>query len=51
MEKLIGPNYLDWIYTLRIRLMYENKVYVLDEDLPERDDESTDEDMATYNKH
>ncbi|KAJ9546740.1 hypothetical protein OSB04_019283 [Centaurea solstitialis] len=38
-DKLNGPNHLDWIRTLRISLAYENKEYLLDEDLPILNDE------------
>lgn len=50
-EKLTRPNYLDWMCSLRITLRYEGKEYVLDEDLLELNDESNDEDVASYSKH
>lgn len=50
-EKLMGTNYLDSICTLRITLRYENKGYVLDEDLPELADDATNEQAVTYDNH
>ena len=50
-DKLTGPNYLDWIRALRIALRYEDKVYLLDEDLPILDDEASPEAVAEYEKH
>lgn len=50
-EKLIGPNYLDWIYTLRITLGYEGKQYILDDDFPLLDDDSSKEELVSYNKY
>ena len=32
---LTGPNYVDWVRSLRIALRYEKKEYVLDQPLPE----------------
>ncbi|KAJ9551125.1 hypothetical protein OSB04_015170 [Centaurea solstitialis] len=50
-DKLTGPNYLDWIRALRIALRYEDKEYLLDEDLPILDDEASPEAVAEYEKH
>ena len=36
-EKLMGPNYLDWMHALRLTLRYENKEYVLDEQIVDID--------------
>ncbi|GJT31029.1 retrotransposon protein, putative, ty1-copia subclass [Tanacetum coccineum] len=44
-ERLIGPNYLDWMRNLRFTLRYENKEYVLDEKIPIIDDDSTQEEI------
>ena len=33
-KQLTGPNYLDWIRTLRIDLRFEDLEYVLDNELP-----------------
>lgn len=33
-DKLIGLNYIDWIYTIIITLRYEEKEYVMDEMVP-----------------
>ncbi|GJS15115.1 hypothetical protein Tco_0409587 [Tanacetum coccineum] len=40
-ERLTSPNYMDWIQNLRFTLRYENKEYVLDEQIPIIDDDST----------
>ncbi|KAJ9557164.1 hypothetical protein OSB04_011778 [Centaurea solstitialis] len=50
-DKLTVPNYLDWIRALRIALRYEDKEYLLDEDLPILDDEASPEAVDEYNKH
>ena len=50
-EKLNGANYLDWLRNLRIALRYEDKEYVLDEDLPLVDDNSPQEEIDAYNRH
>ena len=34
-EKLVGPNYMDWIRNLKITLRYKNKEYVLENPIPE----------------
>lgn len=49
-DKLTGPNYLDWIRALRIALRYEDKEYLLDEDLPILDDDTSPEAVTEYNK-
>ena len=49
-DKLTGPNYLDWIRALRIALRYEDKEYLLDEDLPILNDDASPEAEAEYNK-
>lgn len=45
-EKITRPNYLDWIRTLRISLIYENKVYVLDDDIPEVTNDDTNDQIV-----
>ncbi|GKD04667.1 retrovirus-related pol polyprotein from transposon TNT 1-94, partial [Tanacetum coccineum] len=40
IEILTGPNYMDWMLNLRFILRYENKEYVLDEQIPTIDDDS-----------
>ena len=40
-DKLTGPNYLDWIRALRIALRYDDKEYLLDEDLPILNDDAS----------
>ena len=50
-EKLTGPNYLDWIRSLRIALRYEDKEYVLDNDLPILSENPTEAEVSTYEKH
>ena len=40
-ERLTGPNYMDWMRNLRFTLRYENKEYVLDEQIPKINDDST----------
>ena len=49
-DKLTGPNYLDWVRALRIALRYEDKKYLLDEDLPILNDDASPEAEAEYNK-
>ncbi|KAL7584328.1 uncharacterized protein LOC111913142 [Lactuca sativa] len=53
MEKLKedGSNYLDWTRTLRITLRYENKEYVLDENVPILGENPALEEVTAYNKH
>ncbi|GKA94470.1 hypothetical protein Tco_0816508, partial [Tanacetum coccineum] len=50
-ERLTGPNYMDWMRNLRFTLRYENKEYVLDEQIPTIDDDSTQEEIEAYQKH
>ncbi|KAJ9554972.1 hypothetical protein OSB04_009586 [Centaurea solstitialis] len=51
-EKLVGPNYLDWMRALRLTLRYENKEYVLDEQIVEIDhDTASPEEINAYSKH
>ncbi|GJU72288.1 retrotransposon protein, putative, ty1-copia subclass [Tanacetum coccineum] len=50
-ERLTGPNYMDWIRNLRFILRYENKEYVLDEQIPTINDNSTQEKIEAHQKH
>nr|GEU29208.1 retrotransposon protein, putative, Ty1-copia subclass [Tanacetum cinerariifolium] len=50
-ERLTGPNYMDWMRNLRFTLRYENKEYVLDEKIPTIDDDSTQEEIESHQKH
>ncbi|GKB54192.1 hypothetical protein Tco_0904945 [Tanacetum coccineum] len=50
-ERLTGPNYIDWMRNLRFTLRYENKEYVLDEQIPTIDDDSTQEEIEAHQKH
>ncbi|GKA92010.1 retrotransposon protein, putative, ty1-copia subclass [Tanacetum coccineum] len=50
-ERLTGPNYMDWIRNLRFTLRYENKEYVLDEQIPTINDNSTQEEIEAHQKH
>ncbi|GKE13519.1 hypothetical protein Tco_1417070 [Tanacetum coccineum] len=50
-ERLTSPNYIDWIQNLRFTLRYENKEYVLDEQIPIIDDDSTQEEIEAHQKH
>ncbi|GJX66333.1 hypothetical protein Tco_0300676 [Tanacetum coccineum] len=50
-ERLIVPNYMDWMRNLRFTLRYENKEYVLDEQIPTIDDDSTQEEIEAHQKH
>ena len=51
-EKLMGPNYLDWMRALRLTLRYEDKEYVLDEQIIEIDrNTASPEEITAYNKH
>ncbi|GJS46688.1 hypothetical protein Tco_0596809 [Tanacetum coccineum] len=50
-ERLTGPNYIDWIRNLRFTLRYENKEYVLDEQIPTINDDSTQEEIEAHQKH
>ncbi|GKB97432.1 hypothetical protein Tco_0983569 [Tanacetum coccineum] len=50
-ERLIGPNYMGWMRNLRFTLRNENKEYVLDEQIPTIDDDSTQEEIEAHQKH
>nr|GEX39148.1 hypothetical protein [Tanacetum cinerariifolium] len=50
-ERLTGPNYMDWIRNLRFTLRYENIEYVLDEQLPTINDNSTQDEIEAHQKH
>ncbi|GJT66384.1 putative reverse transcriptase domain-containing protein [Tanacetum coccineum] len=50
-ERLTGPNYMDWMRNLRFTLRYENKEYVLDEQIPIIDNDSTQEEIEAHQKH
>ncbi|GJR79385.1 hypothetical protein Tco_0150170 [Tanacetum coccineum] len=50
-ERLIGPNYMDWMQNLRFTLRYEKKEYVLDEQISTIDDDSTQEEIEAHQKH
>ncbi|GJU45980.1 retrotransposon protein, putative, ty1-copia subclass [Tanacetum coccineum] len=50
-ERLIGPNYMDWMRNLRFTLRYENKEYALDEQIPTIDDDSTQKEIEAHQKH
>ncbi|GKB89073.1 hypothetical protein Tco_0961345 [Tanacetum coccineum] len=50
-ERLTSPNYMDWMRNLRFTLRYENKEYVLDEQIPTIDDDSTQEENEAHQKH
>ncbi|GKE40851.1 hypothetical protein Tco_1464256, partial [Tanacetum coccineum] len=47
-ERLTDPN---WMRNLRFTLRYENKDYVLDEQIPTIDDDSTQEEIESHQKH
>lgn len=40
-DKLVGPNFIDWYRNLRIVLKLENKLYVLEQPIPETPSPST----------
>ncbi|GKE43669.1 hypothetical protein Tco_1470953 [Tanacetum coccineum] len=42
---------MDWMRNLRFTLRYENKEYVLDEQIPTIDDDSTQEEIEAHQKH
>ncbi|GJW40048.1 hypothetical protein Tco_0065893 [Tanacetum coccineum] len=44
-ERLTDPNYMDWMRNLRFTLRYENKEYVLDEQIPTINDDLTQEEI------
>ncbi|GKE87645.1 hypothetical protein Tco_1565120 [Tanacetum coccineum] len=50
-ERLAGPNYMDWMRNLRFTLRYENKEYVLDEQIPIIDDDLTQVEIEAHWKH
>ncbi|GKC13653.1 hypothetical protein Tco_1010435 [Tanacetum coccineum] len=50
-ERFTGPNYMDWMRNLRFTLRYENKEYVLDEQIPTINDDSTQEEIEAHQKH
>ncbi|GJS69623.1 retrotransposon protein, putative, ty1-copia subclass [Tanacetum coccineum] len=50
-ERLTGPNYMEWLRNLRFTLRYENKEYVLNEQIPTIDDDSTQEEIEAHQKH
>ncbi|GKE13645.1 hypothetical protein Tco_1421222 [Tanacetum coccineum] len=50
-ERLTGPKYIDWMRNLRFILRYENKEYVLHEQIPTINDDSTQEEIEAHQKH
>ncbi|GJV90915.1 hypothetical protein Tco_1538728 [Tanacetum coccineum] len=50
-ERFTGPNYMDWMRNLRFTLRYENKEYVLDEQIPTINNDSTQEEIEAHQKH
>ncbi|GJT16399.1 hypothetical protein Tco_0875105 [Tanacetum coccineum] len=50
-ERLTGLNYMDWMRNLRFTLRYENKEYVLDEQIPIIDNDSTQEEIEAHQKY
>nr|GEW85762.1 hypothetical protein [Tanacetum cinerariifolium] len=42
---------MDWMRNLRVTLRYENKVYVLDEQIPTINDDLTQEEIEAHQKH
>ncbi|GJX64761.1 hypothetical protein Tco_0299104 [Tanacetum coccineum] len=50
-ERLTGPNYMGWMRNLRFTLRYENKEYVLDEQIPTINDDSTQEEIEAHQKY
>ncbi|GKC53415.1 hypothetical protein Tco_1076160 [Tanacetum coccineum] len=50
-ERLTGPNYMDWMRNLRFTLRYENKEYVLDEQIHIINNDSTQEEIEAHQKH
>ncbi|GJY72795.1 hypothetical protein Tco_0477226 [Tanacetum coccineum] len=50
-ERLTGLNYMDWMRNLRFTLRYENKEYVLDEQIPIIDNDSTQEEIEAHQNH
>nr|GEU73628.1 hypothetical protein [Tanacetum cinerariifolium] len=50
-KRLTGPNYMDWMRNLRFTLRYENKEYVLDEQILTINNDSTQEEIKAHQKH
>ncbi|GJT57456.1 retrotransposon protein, putative, ty1-copia subclass [Tanacetum coccineum] len=50
-ERLTGPNYMDWMGNLRFTLRYQNKKYVMDEEIPTINDDSTQKEIKAHQKH
>nr|GEV68600.1 hypothetical protein [Tanacetum cinerariifolium] len=50
-KRLTGPNYMDWMRNLMFTLRYENKEYVLDEQIPTINDDSTQKKIEAHKKH
>ncbi|GJU69073.1 hypothetical protein Tco_1255332 [Tanacetum coccineum] len=50
-ERLTGPNYMDWMRNLRFTLRYKNKEYVLDEQIPTINYDSTQLEIEAHQKH
>ncbi|GJU03854.1 retrotransposon protein, putative, ty1-copia subclass [Tanacetum coccineum] len=50
-ERLTGLNYMEWMRNLRFTLSYENKEYVLDEEILTINDDSTQEEIKAHQKH
>ena len=51
-EKLTGPNYMDWLHSLKMTLRYENKDYVLENPTLEIDKATaTPDELVDYNQH
>ncbi|GKC27844.1 hypothetical protein Tco_1035138 [Tanacetum coccineum] len=50
-ERLTSPNYMDWMRNLMFTLRYENKEYVLNEQIPTIDDDSTQKEIEAHQKH
>ena len=47
----MGPNYLDWMHALRLTLRYENKEYILNEQIVEiNQDNASPTEIDAYNK-
>ncbi|GJV38393.1 hypothetical protein Tco_1410870 [Tanacetum coccineum] len=50
-ERLTNLNYMDWMRNLRFTLRYKNKEYVLNEQIPTINDDSTQKEMEAHQKH
>ncbi|GJU09439.1 hypothetical protein Tco_1131835 [Tanacetum coccineum] len=50
-ERLTSLNYMDWMRNFRFTLRYENKEYVLDEQIPTINDDSNQEEIEAHQKH